>query len=66
MLAPLLLLIVGWGYQPERLQAGGYIVIYTVFGSLFFLWGVRELYLRGIRRRMRSVGRLVKKRAIRL
>lgn len=66
MLAPLLLLIVGWGYQPERLQAGGYIVIYTVFGSLFFLWGVRELYLRGVRRRMRSVGRLVKKRAIRL
>ena len=66
VLAPLLLLIVGWGYQPERLQAGGYIVIYTVFGSLFFLWGVRELYLRGVRRRMRSVGRLVKKRAIRL
>nr|AWN58415.1 NADH dehydrogenase subunit 4 [Mytilus edulis] len=61
VLAPLLLLIVGWGYQPERLQAGGYMVIYTVFGSLFFLWGVSELYLSGMSSSMSSVGSLVKK-----
>lgn len=29
-----LLLIIGWGYQPERLQAGLYILIYTLFASL--------------------------------
>lgn len=37
VLSPLLVLIIGWGYQPERLQAGVYIMVYTVFGSLFFL-----------------------------
>nr|ABY20693.1 NADH dehydrogenase subunit 4 [Mytilus trossulus]AII78550.1 NADH dehydrogenase subunit 4 [Mytilus trossulus]AII78615.1 NADH dehydrogenase subunit 4 [Mytilus trossulus] len=66
VLAPLLLLIVGWGYQPERLQAGGYMVIYTVFGSLFFLWGVSELYLSGMSSSMSSVGSLVKKSAMSL
>lgn len=33
-LVPTLLLILGWGYQPERLQAGIYILFYTLFGSL--------------------------------
>ncbi len=33
-LIPTLLLILGWGYQPERLQAGMYIIIYTVGASL--------------------------------
>ena len=33
-LIPTLLLILGWGYQPERLQAGMYIIIYTVAASL--------------------------------
>lgn len=33
-LIPTLCLILGWGYQPERLQAGIYIIIYTVAGSL--------------------------------
>ena len=33
-LIPTLLLIVGWGYQPERLQAGVYIILYTVGASL--------------------------------
>lgn len=33
-LIPILLIIIGWGYQPERLQAGLYIVIYTVIRSL--------------------------------
>lgn len=33
-LIPTLVLIIGWGYQPERLQAGRYIMIYTVSASL--------------------------------
>lgn len=33
-LIPILLIILGWGYQPERLQAGMYMIIYTVAASL--------------------------------
>jgi len=33
-LIPTLLLILGWGYQPERLQAGLYLIIYTIAASL--------------------------------
>nr|YP_009192167.1 NADH dehydrogenase subunit 4 [Magelona mirabilis]ALO81682.1 NADH dehydrogenase subunit 4 [Magelona mirabilis] len=33
-LIPTLLLILGWGYQPERLQAGLYLMMYTVIASL--------------------------------
>lgn len=33
-LIPTLFLILGWGYQPERLQAGVYIIIYTVSASM--------------------------------
>nr|QOZ40958.1 NADH dehydrogenase subunit 4 [Berghia stephanieae] len=33
-LIPTLVLIVGWGYQPERLQAGSYMMMYTVSASL--------------------------------
>ena len=33
-LIPTLLLILGWGYQPERLQAGTYLILYTVTASL--------------------------------
>nr|YP_010192453.1 NADH dehydrogenase subunit 4 [Oxyloma wujiaquensis]QZO77375.1 NADH dehydrogenase subunit 4 [Oxyloma wujiaquensis] len=33
-LIPTLYLIITWGYQPERLQAGSYMMIYTVFASL--------------------------------
>nr|YP_009740844.1 NADH dehydrogenase subunit 4 [Atractomorpha psittacina]QID03858.1 NADH dehydrogenase subunit 4 [Atractomorpha psittacina] len=33
-LLPTLLLILGWGYQPERLQAGIYLIFYTVVCSL--------------------------------
>nr|AXH38211.1 NADH dehydrogenase subunit 4 [Pseudoniphargus sp. 1-Portugal] len=38
-LIPILLIILGWGYQPERAQAGIYLLFYTIFGSfpLFFL-----------------------------
>jgi len=33
-LIPTLMLVLGWGYQPERLQAGLYMMIYTVAASL--------------------------------
>nr|AFP16937.1 NADH dehydrogenase subunit 4 [Omonadus floralis] len=33
-LIPTLMLIVGWGYQPERLQAGVYLLFYTLLASL--------------------------------
>nr|AUJ21241.1 NADH dehydrogenase subunit 4 [Hypselodoris bullocki] len=33
-LIPTLFLIIGWGYQPERLQAGTYMMMYTVGASL--------------------------------
>ena len=33
-LIPTIWLIIKWGYQPERLQASLYLVIYTVMGSL--------------------------------
>jgi len=33
-LIPTLLLILGWGYQPERLQAGLYLLFYTLIASL--------------------------------
>nr|YP_008757868.1 NADH dehydrogenase subunit 4 [Sepiella inermis]AGS18375.1 NADH dehydrogenase subunit 4 [Sepiella inermis] len=33
-LLPTLMLIIGWGYQPERLQAGMYMMLYTVTLSL--------------------------------
>ena len=33
-LIPTFLLILGWGYQPERLNARIYIFMYTIFSSL--------------------------------
>lgn len=33
-LIPTLIIIIGWGYQPERLQAGIYLMIYTITASL--------------------------------
>nr|YP_009142411.1 NADH dehydrogenase subunit 4 [Trilophidia annulata]AKH04348.1 NADH dehydrogenase subunit 4 [Trilophidia annulata] len=33
-LIPTLFLILGWGYQPERLQAGIYLIFYTLIASL--------------------------------
>lgn len=46
-LIPTLLLILGWGYQPERLQAGLYLLFYTLLASLpllisiFYVWGIK-------------------------
>lgn len=33
-LVPIFFIIIGWGYQPERVRAGKAIFIYTVWGSL--------------------------------
>nr|YP_009918405.1 NADH dehydrogenase subunit 4 [Caryopemon giganteus]QLX47630.1 NADH dehydrogenase subunit 4 [Caryopemon giganteus] len=45
-LIPTLILIIGWGYQPERLEAGIYLLFYTLIVSLpmmisiFYCYGV--------------------------
>nr|AML26327.1 NADH dehydrogenase subunit 4 [Hydrophilidae sp. BMNH 1274336] len=44
-LIPTLLLIIGWGYQPERLQAGVYLLFYTMFASLPMLLGIFYIYM---------------------
>lgn len=33
-LIPTLILIIGWGYQPERIEAGMYLLFYTLLVSL--------------------------------
>lgn len=51
-LIPILFIILGWGYQPERLQAGIYIIIYTVAASLPLLltimWARQKLFYSNI------------------
>nr|YP_010737975.1 NADH dehydrogenase subunit 4 [Neopsylla specialis]WEQ92385.1 NADH dehydrogenase subunit 4 [Neopsylla specialis] len=44
-LIPTLLLILGWGYQPERMQAGMYLMFYTLFASLPLLLMIMFMYL---------------------
>nr|YP_010326877.1 NADH dehydrogenase subunit 4 [Olene inclusa]UNP54133.1 NADH dehydrogenase subunit 4 [Olene inclusa] len=39
-LIPTLMLIIGWGYQPERIMAGIYLLFYTLFVSLPLLMGI--------------------------
>nr|YP_010999315.1 NADH dehydrogenase subunit 4 [Cricotopus bicinctus]WPM93161.1 NADH dehydrogenase subunit 4 [Cricotopus bicinctus] len=39
-LIPTLFLILGWGYQPERLQAGVYLLFYTLLASLPLLMSI--------------------------
>nr|UFZ13730.1 NADH dehydrogenase subunit 4 [Indosialis bannaensis] len=43
-LIPTLFLILGWGYQPERLQAGIYLLFYTLLVSLPMLLGIFYIY----------------------
>uniref|UniRef100_A0AAU7YV59 NADH-ubiquinone oxidoreductase chain 4 n=1 Tax=Sinophasma brevipenne TaxID=3127808 RepID=A0AAU7YV59_9NEOP len=43
-LIPTLFLIFGWGYQPERLQAGMYFLFYTLFSSLPMLLSILYYY----------------------
>nr|YP_009695343.1 NADH dehydrogenase subunit 4 [Lamprigera yunnana]QEJ81508.1 NADH dehydrogenase subunit 4 [Lamprigera yunnana] len=44
-LIPVLFLILGWGYQPERLQAGLYMFMYTLLGSLPFMVSIFYMYM---------------------
>nr|YP_009732927.1 NADH dehydrogenase subunit 4 [Diaphorencyrtus aligarhensis]QHU77263.1 NADH dehydrogenase subunit 4 [Diaphorencyrtus aligarhensis] len=37
-LVPIFLIIMGWGYQPERIKASLYMLLYTLFFSLPFLF----------------------------
>jgi len=46
-LIPTLILILGWGYQPERVQAGVYMLFYTLFASLPLLVSLLVLYYSG-------------------
>nr|YP_010463222.1 NADH dehydrogenase subunit 4 [Cavelerius yunnanensis]UUJ37746.1 NADH dehydrogenase subunit 4 [Cavelerius yunnanensis] len=41
---PTLILIFGWGYQPERLNAGIYMLFYTLFMSLPMLLCIFYIY----------------------
>lgn len=43
-LIPTLILILGWGYQPERIQAGVYLLFYTLFTSLPIIISIFYLY----------------------
>lgn len=43
-LIPTVLIILGWGYQPERLQASFYMVLYTVAASLPLLIAIGLIY----------------------
>ena len=43
-LIPTLFLILGWGYQPERFQAGIYLLFYTSLVSLPLLVGILFIY----------------------
>ena len=39
-LIPIILIILIWGYKPERLEASSFILIYTVIGAIPLLCGV--------------------------
>nr|URX53689.1 NADH dehydrogenase subunit 4 [Bifiditermes nr. madagascariensis] len=43
-LIPTIFIILGWGYQPERLQAGIYLLFYTLLASLPMLVGIFYVY----------------------
>lgn len=43
-LIPTIFLVLGWGYQPERLQAGIYLLFYTLFASLPIIIGIFYIY----------------------
>nr|YP_009643540.1 NADH dehydrogenase subunit 4 [Psolodesmus mandarinus]AWH61865.1 NADH dehydrogenase subunit 4 [Psolodesmus mandarinus] len=46
-LIPTFLLVLGWGYQPERVQAGIYLVFYTLFASFPLLLSIFNFYIGG-------------------
>nr|QAY82024.1 NADH dehydrogenase subunit 4 [Omophoita sp. REN-2018] len=44
-LIPTLIMIIGWGYQPERLEAGVYLLFYTLLMSLPMMIILFYIYL---------------------
>nr|QHT64992.1 NADH dehydrogenase subunit 4 [Oxydromus sp. PA-2020] len=44
-LIPTLFIILGWGYQPERLQAGIYLMMYTITASLPLLMTITYMHV---------------------
>nr|YP_010165978.1 NADH dehydrogenase subunit 4 [Stictocephala bisonia]QRV59925.1 NADH dehydrogenase subunit 4 [Stictocephala bisonia] len=44
-LIPLLIIILGWGYQPERLISSFYLFFYTLFGSLPLFFFIIYIYM---------------------
>nr|AMW67809.1 NADH dehydrogenase subunit 4 [Sisyra nigra] len=45
-LIPTLFLILGWGYQPERIQAGIYLLFYTLLVSFPMLLSIFYIYMK--------------------
>jgi len=45
-LIPVLIIILGWGYQPERIQAGVYLLFYTLLASLPIIISIFYCYNR--------------------
>nr|ACY09443.1 NADH dehydrogenase subunit 4 [Diachasmimorpha longicaudata] len=45
-LIPITLIIMGWGYQIDRIQASMYMLFYTLFGSLPLLIMIMYIYLK--------------------
>nr|YP_009271136.1 NADH dehydrogenase subunit 4 [Sitophilus zeamais]ANW06515.1 NADH dehydrogenase subunit 4 [Sitophilus zeamais]QJA14881.1 NADH dehydrogenase subunit 4 [Sitophilus zeamais]QKE47562.1 NADH dehydrogenase subunit 4 [Sitophilus zeamais] len=43
-LIPTFFLIIGWGYQPERISAGKYLLFYTLLASLPMMVGIFFIY----------------------
>nr|AWV83414.1 NADH dehydrogenase subunit 4 [Vagitanus terminalis] len=43
-LIPIIIIIMGWGYQPERMNASYYLMFYTLFASLPLLLSILYLY----------------------
>lgn len=67
VLIPIFLLVIGWGYQPERVQAGVYILFYTLFASLPLLFIILLLCIEdrfmerfeGLRRIDKGINRVI-------
>nr|UZA61308.1 NADH dehydrogenase subunit 4 [Rhynchothorax sp. JZ-2022] len=47
VLIPTFILIMGWGYQPERLRATLYLLFYTIFASLPLLASLLLMWVMG-------------------
>lgn len=59
---PVLFIIVGWGYQPERIQSGIYLIFYTLCVSLPLLLGIFRVYFNFYSFRFiifKEIGRLI-------